>query len=209
MTDDRVTFSQKVGRSVIVAGLVLAAFLVGGALGNWNPFGGGRAYEEIGPTVVDSVKAISQLATVEMVEYTTIEKGNDRGWLNWAKGDRIFMFAAARIGAGVDLSRMGVDSFQVDEDTGDVTVRLPSPQILFVEVDNNATRVFDRDTGFFTSGDPRLESDARAAAEDVLVQSALDRGILQIAEDNAETALREFLAGLGYERITFEKVLTP
>jgi hypothetical protein len=209
MTDDRATVSQKVGRTVIIGGLVLGAFLIGGALGNWNPFGGGTPYENIGPTVVDSVRAISQLATVEMVEYTTIEKGNDRGWLNWAQGDRIFMFAVARIGAGVDLGRMGVESFVVDEETGDVTVRLPTPQILFVEVDNSATQVYDRDTGIFTGGDPRLESDARAAAEDVLVQAALERGILQIAEDNAETALRQFLTGLGYERITFEKVLTP
>ena len=76
-------------------------------------------------------------------------------------------------------------------------------------MDNDATQVYDRDTGFLTSGDPRLESDARAAAEDVLVQAALDHGILQIAEDNAETALREFLRGLGYERVIFERVLNP
>ena len=209
MTDDRVTFSQKVGRAVIVAGLVLGAFLIGGTFGNWSPFGGGNDYETVGPTVVDSVRAISQLATVEMVEYTTIEKGNDRGWLNWARGDRIFMFAVARIGAGVDLELMGTDSFEVDEETGEVTVRLPTPEILFVEVDSEATRVYDRDTGIFTGGDPRLESDARAAAEDVLVQAALDHGILQVAEDNAETALREFLLGLGYERVVFERVLTP
>lgn len=209
MTDDRVTLSQKVGRAVIVGVLVLGAFLVGGALGDWNPFGGGREYENVGPTVVESVRAISQLATVEVVEYTTIEKGNDRGWLNWARGDRIFMFAVARIGAGVDLGRMGTDSFEVDEESGSVTVRLPTPEILFVEVDNEATQVYDRETGLFTSGDPRLESDARAAAEDVLVQAALDRGILQMAEDNAEKALREFLLGLGYERVVFETVLSP
>ena len=40
-----------------------------------------------------------------MVEYTTIEKGNDFGWLNWARGDRIFLFAVARIGAGVEAGR--------------------------------------------------------------------------------------------------------
>jgi hypothetical protein len=207
--DDRVTASQKVGRVVIVAGLVLGAFLIGGAFGSWNPFGGGREYEEIGPTVVDSVRAISQLATVEMVEYTTIEKGNDRGWLNWARGDRIFMFAVARIGAGVDLGAMGTDSFRVDEDSGEVTVRLPTPEILFVEVDNDATQVYDRDTGLFTSGDPRLESDARALAQDVLVQGALDRGILSTAQDNAQTALRELLLGLGYERVVFETAPSP
>ena len=47
------------------------------------------------------------------------------------------------------------------------------------------------------------------AAEDVLVQAALDRGILRIAEDNAETALRQFLLGLGYERVVFETVFSP
>lgn len=198
------SLSKRAGAFVIAGVFVVLAFLIGGAIGNWNPFGlGGTPYTEVGPTVVDSVRALADLTTVEMVEYTTVEKGNDRGWLNWASGDRIFLFAVARIGAGVDFDRVYTDSFAVDEDTGRVTVRLPSAEVTFVEVDEDQTQVFDRDTGLFTKGDPQLESDARAVARDVLLQAALERGILEVADENARKTLTEFLEGLGYTDVVF------
>lgn len=198
------SFSKRIGSLVIAGVLVIGAFFIGGAVGNWNPFNfGGTPYTQVGATVVDSVRSLADLTTVEMVEYTTVEKGNDRGWLNWASGDRIFLFAVARIGAGVDLQRVYIDSFDVDEDTGRVTVQLPPAQVQYVDVDQEQTRVFDRDTGLFTRGDPQLESDARAVAEQVLLQGAMDKGILGLAEENAQTALREFLQGLGYTDVVF------
>jgi hypothetical protein len=199
------SFSKRTGSFVIAAVLVVGAFFIGGVVGNWNPFNfGGTPYTEVGPAVVDSVRSLADLTTVEMVEYTTVEKGNDRGWLNWARGDRIFLFAVARIGAGVDFERVYTDSFVVDEGTGRVTVRLPSAEVTFVEVDEDQTQVFDRDTGLLTKGDPQLESDARAVATDVLLQAALERGILDIADENARRTLTEFLEGLGYTDVVFE-----
>lgn len=199
--------SQRLGSLVIAGVLILGAFFIGMALRAWNPFSiGGEPYTQVGTTVVDSVRALADLTTVEMVEYTTIEKGNDAGWLNWARGDRIFLFAVARIGAGVDFDQVYVDSFSVNETDGTVTIQLPPPEITFVEVDPNQTQVFDRDTGLFTKGDAQLESDARAVAQDVLLQAAIDKGILDQATQNAQTTLREFLEGLGYENVIFIEV---
>ena len=200
--------SQRLGSAVIAGILIAGAFFIGLALSAWNPFSGlsDEPYTQVGPTVVDSVRALADLTTVEMVEYTTVEKGNDAGWLNWARGDRIFLFAVARIGAGVDFDEVYVDSFSVNETNGSVTVQLPPPEITFVEVDPNQTQVYDRDTGLFTKGDAQLESDARGVAQDVLLQAAIDKGILDQATANAETTLREFLEGLGYEDVVFLRV---
>ena len=158
-------------------------------------------YENVGPTVVQSIRSLADLTTVEYVEYTVIEKGTDSGILAWARGDSLTLLAVARIGAGVDLSAITADSFDVDPDTGVVTVRLPSPEIQYIAVDNGATQVIDRTTGLFTKGDPRLETDARQVAETVLLQQAESAGILQEAEDNAVTALTNFLLGLGYTQV--------
>lgn len=200
---DNTSFSQRIGGVVIAGALVVGAFFIGGLLGgSWNPFGS-SPYTQVGPSVVDSVQALADLTTVEMVEYTTVEKGNNAGWLNWARGDKIFLFAVARIGAGIDFEQVRTTDFEVDEDTGKVTVHLPRPSIQFIEVDRDQTQVYDRDTGLFTGGDPQLESDARAIAEDVLLQAAIDKGILEMAEDNAKSTITEFLTGLGYTDITF------
>lgn len=194
--------SSRLGSFIIAAVIVIGAFFLFGVTGIFNPFRS-TEYTQVGPSVVDSVRALADLTTVEVVEYTTIEKGNDAGWLSWARGDRIFLFAVARIGAGIDFDQLAVEDFEVDEDTGRVTLRMPRPEVHFIEVDEEQTKVYDRDTGIFTSGDPELESDARDIAQEVLLQGALDRGILQMAEDNARTTLREFLMGLGYSEVEF------
>ena len=196
--------AQKLGTGVIVIVLIAGAFFVGGA-GSWNPFGsaGGTPYTDVGPTVVDSIQSMARLTTVEMVEYTTIEKGNDHGWLNWAREDRIMMLAVARIGAGVDLEALSPGAFDVDTETGAVTVELPPAQIMYVALDNTSTQVFDRNTGVFTSGDPQLETEARQVAEEVLRTAALDRGILIQAEEHARVAITELLLGLGYLDVEF------
>jgi len=196
--------SPKRASSILVAAVLIAGlFFVIANLSGFSPFGG-DSYTQVGPTVVDSVRNVAKLTTVEMVEYTTVEKGNDFGWLNWARGDRIFLFAVARIGAGVDMERVTTDNFAVDEDSGRVTVRLPAPEIIFVEVDNEATRVYDRDTGLFTKGDSQLESDARQVAADVLVGAALEHGIMEKAEENAKITIANFLRGVGYTEVIFE-----
>lgn len=162
-------------------------------------------FEEVGPVIVRSVRDLANLTTVEQVQYTIVEKGTDGGFLNWANGDSLQLFAVARIGAGVDLSEVSVRSFDLSED-GVIEVEVPAAEIQYVSVDNQATQILDRSTGIFTSGDPRLETDARRLADDVLRQAALDGGILDTAEDNAREAITNFLLSAGYRDvvITFE-----
>ena len=118
------------------------------------------------------------------------------------------MLAVARIGAGVDLEALSPGDFTVDEATGSVRVRLPEADIVYVALDNKATQVYNRETGIFTSGDPQLESEARLVAEEILLQSALENGLLDTAQENAETAIRELLLGLGYENVVFVRPVT-
>ena len=196
--------SKRAGSLVIAAALVAGAFFIGSSFGGLLPFHfGAEQYTQVGPSVVDSVRALAELTTVEMVEYTTVEKGRDAGWLNWASGDRIFLFAVAEIGAGIDFERVYTESFAVDEATGAVTVRLPAPRIQYVVLDPEQTRVFDRDTGLLTKGDPQLESETRAVAHEALLQGALEKGILDKATENARVTLSAFLEGLGYTEVRF------
>lgn len=161
-------------------------------------------FENIGPTVVRSIRSLANLTTVEYVEYTIVEKGTRSGILNWATGDSLTLLAVARIGAGVDLSALDSESFRVNQETGVVSVSIPSAEIQYVAVDNDATQVLDRSTGIFTKGDPRLETDARQVAEDVLVTQAQESGIIEAAEENAAEVLTNFLLGLGYTDVRIE-----
>ena len=160
-------------------------------------------YQQIGPVIISSIRDMSNLTTVETVQYTIVDKGTDKGWLSWARGDSLQLFAVAKIGAGIDLSQISVRNVSLD-DTGVVEISVPAAEIQYVSVDNEATQILDRDTGLFTKGDARLETDARQVAEEVLVQAALDDGILTQAEANARQVLTDFLLGLGYRDVVVE-----
>jgi hypothetical protein len=150
--------------------------------------------------VVSSVHDLGSLTTIEVVEFTVVEKGTDEGWLAWARGDSLRMIAVARIGAGVDISGLTASDFSVSEE-GVVEVTIPEAEIQYVAVDNDATEVLDRDMGLFTKGDPQLEGEARRVAETVLVDGAIEDGLLVQAEENATTVLTNFLLSLGYSDV--------
>ena len=163
-------------------------------------------YEEIGPVTITAIRDLAQLTTVETVQYTVVEKGTDEGWLAWARGDSLRMFAVARIGAGVDLSQLTVRDVSVDEE-GVVELQVPAATIQYVDPDEDATQVLERDVGIFTSGDPGLESDVRRIADEVLVDNAIEEGILEEAEGNARSVLTDFLLSLGFTDVvvTFDE----
>lgn len=206
------TVLATLGAVLLVVGIGVTAFVAGRAARTVDRAGetvddaietvtGEGVFTEVGEVTVESIRGLSELTTVEMVEYTVVEKGDDRGLLNWAAGDRIQMFAVARIGAGVDLAQLEDDDVFADPRSGRAIINLPSSTITYVAVDNEATHVYNRETGVFTRGDPDLERAARLAAEDVLVANAHEEGIIEMADDRAETVIEDLLTSLGYTDI--------
>lgn len=163
-------------------------------------------YERISPAIVENIRTLAELTTVEYVESTIIEKGTDGSWLRWARGDGITLFAVAEIGAGVDLAKLDDSSFTVDSTSGLVTITLPAAEILYSSLDNTETTVFERSTGIFTQGDEQLETEARILAESTMLEKAIDEGILEQAQRNAEQVLSQFIKSLGYPRVEFAPV---
>jgi hypothetical protein len=193
---------------VLVALGLLIVFLLGAI---WSNAGGslfsldllpGSEIENVGEIQLHSIRQLAELTTVEAVAYTTIEKGTDRGWLDWAAGDRISLFAVARIGAGVDLGELTEDDLDVDTEARSVRLTLPAATVTYVALDNEATHVYDRDTGIFTRGSPELEATARRAAEEIMVDDVIENGLLEDATETARTVLTDFMSALGYEDIT-------
>ena len=190
----------------ILVGAVLAAFVMGRGLGTTEGIVDAvlpaeEEFTQAGPIVIERIRSLATLTTVEAVAYTTVEKGVDQGWLTWATGDAISLFAVARIGAGVDLDKLTDSDIISNPERGTVTLLLPDAEITYVSVDNEATHVYNRDTGAFTRGDPQLETEARRAAEEILVQQVLDEGLLDQASDEAVLVLTGFFEALGYSDI--------
>lgn len=190
-----------------VAGLFALALLLGNMPSLSLPsFIVGEEYQDVGIVVVDELQELAELTTVEMVETTTIERGDDHGILNIALGDRLYLFAAARIGAGVDLARLSEDSITVNNETGVLTIEIPRAEIFYSYLDSNSTTVLDRDTGLLTKGDDQLESATRVEAERILKAQAVEAGILERAQTTAEDFLTGFFTSMGYTDVVVKTV---
>jgi hypothetical protein len=82
-------------------------------------------------------------------------------------------------------------------------VRLPPAEIFIATLDNEKSYVYDRETGLLTKPDPNLETLVRQRAEEEILKGALEDGILEQAQINAEAYLLRFFNALGFPNTIF------
>ena len=117
-------------------------------------------------------------------------------------GERVLLIVVGEVEAGVDLSSLGADDVRVDG--GTVTIRLPEPEVFSASLEEDETRVYDREFGLLNlRPDDELVEQARAEAERRVEEAARENGILEQAETNAEESIRAFVTSLGFERVEF------
>ncbi|HKH12316.1 MAG TPA: DUF4230 domain-containing protein [Rubrobacter sp.] len=157
------------------------------------------------PVVVEGVRGLDQLATVRVTEsiIVTRESASDNALDRLFSGEKVLLVASGNVEAGVDLGDLGEDDVQVRNDT--VTIRLPEPEVLSASLDEDKTRVYDRDYAPLNlRPDDDLVEEARATAEEKIEAAAREDGILDTAQTNAERSVRAFVEALGFGEVRFE-----
>ncbi len=153
-------------------------------------------------TIVREVRALARLETIQFTVEKVITAETGQGALGFLFGDRLLFIAHGVVIAGVDLDRLTPDDIQIDAQ-GRAYLHLPEAEIFVATLDNEQSYVYDRDTGLLTRGDITLEAAARKAAEDEIRRAALEDGILEQAQRNAENTLYRMLRALGIPDIVF------
>ena len=154
--------------------------------------------------MVTEVRQLNRLETASFTIEKVIEGGVDQGsgLLNMMLGDRLLFIAHGEVVAGVDLSELRPEDVVVHDDQS-VTVQLPAAHILSHRLDNDQSRVYDRQEGLLTKGDPDLETRVRQTAEQQILLAACQAGILAQANANAETQVRTLLLTMGLKQVEF------
>ena len=157
-----------------------------------------------GPVLVEGVRGLDQLATVRWTESVPVTRQSGGDVLDRLfSGEEVLVIATGEVEAGVDLSEIGKEDVRVEGDT--VTMLLPEPEILSSSLDEEKTRVYDRDfSPLNVRPDDDLVEEARARAIEKVEETALENGILQTAEANAEDSIRAFVTTLGVEEVRFK-----
>ena len=157
-----------------------------------------------GPVVVEGIQELDQLATVRWTESVLVTRESGGTDLERTlTGERVLLVATGDVEAGVNLAELGEDDIRVERET--VTIRLPEPEILSVSLDEEETRVYDRDFGPLNfRPDDGLVEEARDVALEKIEKAARDEDILDQAEQNTESSIRAFVTSLGFEEVRFE-----
>lgn len=168
-------------------------------------FGEGRTQTTTSPVVVEGIQDLDRLSTVRWTESIVVTKesaGNE--FQDFFTGEKIILIASGDVEAGIELSDIGDNDVRVEEDS--VTIDLPDPEILSSSLNEEETELYDRELGILKlrPEEDGLAEEARVEAEERMVQTARENGILEYAEDSAEDGIRAFVLTLGFEKVEFE-----
>lgn len=154
-------------------------------------------------TYINQIQALARLETIQYSVEKVVTAEEQQGTFGFLFGDKLLFVAHGTVIAGIDMSKIMPSDLQLQ--SGVLTVKLPPAEVFVATLDNQKSYVYDRTTGLITKPDPNLETLARQKAEDLIRQAALDDGILDIAQQNAQTYLAKFFAALGYQNTIFVK----
>jgi hypothetical protein len=186
----------------VALGVGLARFgeylpLVGPLLGEKPP------RTTTGPVVVEGIRELDQLATVRWTESVPVTRESGGDVLERLfSGEKVLVIATGNVEAGVDMGDIHKDDVSVKGDT--VTIDLPEAEILSASLDEEKTRLYNRDLSPLNlRPDDDLIEKARLRAVKKIAASARENGILDTAEGNAEDSIHAFVTTLGFEEVRF------
>ena len=154
-------------------------------------------------TYITEIRALARLETIQYSVEKVITAEIGQGSFDFLFGDKLLFVAHGTVIAGIDMNKPGPEHLRYDG--GVLYVTLPPAEVFIATLDNQKSYVYDRETGIFTNGVNDLETLARQTAEQEILKAAMEDGILNQAQINAEAFLLKFFAALGLTNSIFVK----
>lgn len=187
-------------RKAFAAATLVLLLAVAAAM--WSMRQNARQIHMQSATVVEAVKRVMKLSTVEMtISDWRLRKDSKQLWgfIPIACEKTVAVFFRGTVSAGFDLGGADAASVNIktDPDARRVRISLPPPRLLYTDVPAPELVVTDGSLCNPINGQDyaRLHEDARKAVQDM----ALSQGILHKAEAQAKAILGEVVRPLGFE----------
>jgi hypothetical protein len=152
-------------------------------------------------TYINEIRALARLETIQYSVEKVITGQTGGGSFETLFGDKILFVGHGTVIAGIDMDKLRPEHMRYEN--GVLTVNLPPAEIFIATLDNEKSYVYNRDTGLLTKPDPNLETLVRQRAEEEILKAALEDGILEQAQINAEAYLIKFFTALGFPNTIF------
>jgi hypothetical protein len=152
-------------------------------------------------TYINEIRSLARLETIQYSVEKVVSGETGTGTFESLFGDKILFVGHGTVIAGIDMEKLRPEDMHYEN--GVLTVKLPPAEIFIATLDNEKSHVYNRDTGLLTKPDPNLETLVRQSAEQEILKAALEDGILEQAQINAEAYLFKFFAALGFPNTIF------
>jgi hypothetical protein len=197
---------------VALAALALLIVALIGAVGSLNPFGS-ETKDRSGPVLLKSLENLSEYRAASANLQVVVDVEQDTNLVpSFIKGERTLFVAAGNVDAAVDFAGLGrsPEAVRVSGDRKQVAITLPQARLTEPRLDQERSRVFDRDRGALDRIGEAFSDDGGADQQQLYVlaerklaeAAASDPQLLQTAERNTRAMLEGMMRGLGFEQVT-------
>ena len=152
-------------------------------------------------TYINEIRALARLETIQYSVEKVITGETGSGTFQSLFGDKILFVGHGTVIAGIDMDKLKPEDMHFEN--GVLTVKLPPAEVFVATLDNDKSYVYNRETGVLAKPDPNLETLVRQKAEQEILKAALEDGILDHAQTNAQAYLLRFFAALGFPNTIF------
>ena len=153
-------------------------------------------------TYINEVQALARMETIQYSIEKVITAEQGQGFFGFLVGDRLLFVAHGVVIAGIDMEKLRPEDLRFED--GVLYVKLPPAEIFIATLDNEKSYIYDREQGILSPDNFDLETDTRRVAEEEIHKAAIEDGILEQAQVNAEAYLLKFFSALGYQAVIFE-----
>lgn len=188
MNKSKNKFWQGLISALIVAGLIIAAFLYAKSI-----FDVEEETKISSETVESALKEAKELTTLKYhyKNIASFENSQQFQGMTIPFTKKSFLYTyEGEIHAGVDLEQAKVN---INEESKTINVTLPETKILSHDIDENSVMVYDEKNSIFNPLEMKDYSNFRKEEEAKVEKEAIDKGLLDEAKEQTLKAVKDIL----------------
>ncbi|WP_454800937.1 DUF4230 domain-containing protein [Mucilaginibacter phyllosphaerae] len=145
------------------------------------------------------VSKIITMGKLELVKYAMKDVVEKKELHTILPDSRVLFVAVGEVTACIDLTRVKRDDISQGKDT--VSVTLPQPEICYVKLDHQKSKVYDVSGVWFADKSKQMVEDVYKVAEAKMLATAKEMDITGKARENAGKIFKPFLENVSGKKV--------
>ena len=148
--------------------------------------------------IKDGLKEMGTLITQEYY-FTQVEeyKSTERVWIFDSKASFIFSYDGV-VTAGIDCNDIEITK---DDEAKIINVKIPKSNIIGVNIDHDSFKIYEEKEGLWNKLDMTKYNNSIIEFENEAKNKAINKGIIDKADENAKTLIESFINSLIEENV--------